>query len=138
MSLGYIISANEKISRSAVIGDSLLEIPVVFHPASSNLRIAAKPIPSEFPTINACSCTDNPLKFFVLYRCGKRNDHRPAEAGRRGLYGYMSIIPRPKNLTMGSKSLSQCNNVSWLWIQNVPMITFMVFLTATPFLLKYL
>lgn len=51
---------------------------------------------------------------------------------------YVSIISKPKNLTIGSKSLSSCNNVSWWWIQKVPIMTSMVFLTVTPFLLKNL
>jgi hypothetical protein len=37
-----------------VIGDWLLEIPTIFHPASSSLFVVAKPIPFELPTINAC------------------------------------------------------------------------------------
>jgi len=68
----------------------------------------------------------------------QRNDHRPEERGSGVLIRYVSIISKPKNLTIGSKSLSSCNNVSWWWIQKVPIMTSVVFLTVTPLLLKYL
>jgi hypothetical protein len=50
-----------------VIGDSLLEIPMIFQPAANSLLVVARPIPSELPTINACNCTNvSPSSLVVL------------------------------------------------------------------------
>jgi hypothetical protein len=50
--------------------DSLLETPMISHPAVSSLLVVAKPMPSELPTIIAFDRTNNTPSFFALHHDG--------------------------------------------------------------------
>lgn len=49
---------------------------------------------------------------FVLLASNTKAKGREIRASD-GLIRYVSIIDNPKNVTIGSKSLSSCNNISW-------------------------